>query len=660
MGNRIGLAVVCGGLVAALAGTASAADVVINEVDYDQPSTDAAEFIELKNTTTAAIDLSGYSVVLINGGVATPAPYRTITFPAATSLAAGDYYVICANPANTPNCDLDASPDTGWIQNGDPDAIVLYNGATPVDVLSYGGDTAGGFFEGSGLGLKDNALPSQGISRFPDGVDTDVNNVDFSIRCLTPGASNGAANSLCECGDGNVDAGESCDDGVTNGTTSCGCQTNCKFATTATTCGSSAATECTAPDTCDGAGACNSNDEVDGTVCNDGDASDCTGLCAAGACTAAQLPTGSACGDATDNACNGADTCDAAGVCQANLASAGAVCGSNVATACTAPDTCDGAGVCESHDAPINTPCGSATDDVCTNPDFCSGTGVCLRNDAANGTVCDDGDGNACTGTCLVGECLALNRPAGASCGDPRNDACTDPDTCNGGGACLTNHAANGTTCADDTFCNGNEMCQSGQCVLGMQPCGAGETCDDITNMCLTAPCGNGIVEGNEECDDANARDDDGCTACVIDAGFACGDEPSDCNETCGNGALDEFEQCDDGNTADDDGCDPSCRPEEGWQCAGTDPCTPDCGDGRLLGDEACDDGNDTSGDGCTACVVDTEWQCDTQEPTVCAPLATDDGGCSSSRFPSLGFLLLLAWWARSLYLRRRCPRLIA
>jgi hypothetical protein len=33
--------------------------LVINEVDYDQSSTDAAEFIELKNTGTEAVDLTG-------------------------------------------------------------------------------------------------------------------------------------------------------------------------------------------------------------------------------------------------------------------------------------------------------------------------------------------------------------------------------------------------------------------------------------------------------------------------------------------------------------------------------------------------------------------------------------------------------------------------
>jgi hypothetical protein len=46
---------------------AASTTLVINEIDYDQPGTDAAEFIELKNVGSSAIGLSGYSVELVNG-----------------------------------------------------------------------------------------------------------------------------------------------------------------------------------------------------------------------------------------------------------------------------------------------------------------------------------------------------------------------------------------------------------------------------------------------------------------------------------------------------------------------------------------------------------------------------------------------------------------
>lgn len=61
--------------------------------------------------------------------------------------------------------------------------------------------------------------------------------------------------------------------------------------------------------------------------------------------------------------------------------------------------------------------------------------------------------------------------------------------------------------------------------------------------------CGNGIVEGEEECDLGAANADDAaCTAgCELAA--------------CGDGLVrDDVEQCDDGNLIPGDGCDPSCK----------------------------------------------------------------------------------------------------
>lgn len=69
--------------------------IVINEVDYDQPGTDTAEFIELKNVGTSSIDLTGWNLQLVNGAVTTsPAIYTTLAL-APVTLAAGAYYVIC-------------------------------------------------------------------------------------------------------------------------------------------------------------------------------------------------------------------------------------------------------------------------------------------------------------------------------------------------------------------------------------------------------------------------------------------------------------------------------------------------------------------------------------------------------------------------------------
>ncbi len=169
-------------------GAPTAKELVINEIDYDQPGTDAAEFVEIRNNDSVSVDLSAYSLQFVNGNGG--AVYDTINLPA-VSLAAGDYFVVCANAATVANCDLDDSPDTNFIQNGAPDAVALYFGSTLIDTVSYEGDTVAPYTEGSGAGLVDDgASATEGISRCANGSDTDQNNVDFSLREITPGTAN--------------------------------------------------------------------------------------------------------------------------------------------------------------------------------------------------------------------------------------------------------------------------------------------------------------------------------------------------------------------------------------------------------------------------------------------------------------------------------------
>ncbi len=182
-------------------GTTGGGELVINEIDYDQPSTDTAEFIEIKNVGTGTVNLAGFALTLINGSGTSV--YSTIVLPS-VNLAAGDYFVVCANAATVFNCDLDVSPDSNLIQNGAPDAVALTFGATIVDTVSYEGDTGAPYTEGSGTGLEDPGTGSvggpddnKGISRFPDGTDTDVNNVDLITACITPGAANTSSASSC-------------------------------------------------------------------------------------------------------------------------------------------------------------------------------------------------------------------------------------------------------------------------------------------------------------------------------------------------------------------------------------------------------------------------------------------------------------------------------
>jgi cysteine-rich repeat protein len=49
--------------------------------------------------------------------------------------------------------------------------------------------------------------------------------------------------------------------------------------------------------------------------------------------------------------------------------------------------------------------------------------------------------------------------------------------------------------------------------------------------------CGNGVVEGKEECDDGDLQDNDGCSSlCKIEAGWSCAGHPSKCVRGSGGG----------------------------------------------------------------------------------------------------------------------------
>ena len=77
--------------------------------------------------------------------------------------------------------------------------------------------------------------------------------------------------------------------------------------------------------------------------------------------------------------------------------------------------------------------------------------------------------------------------------------------------------------------------------------------------------CGDGLVVGDEDCDDGNETDDDGCTDCFIDDGWECdNDEPSECTETGSDSDSDVDSDSDadsdsDQNSLTIDSC--ACRP---------------------------------------------------------------------------------------------------
>ena len=188
------------GIAAAVAGFSAQAQLVINEVDYDQLGTDAAEYIEILNVGATAFPLQYLQVVMVNGNAGGAVVYRTLESSSWPALGPGEYFVICASAA-VPECDAVVTPATNLIQNGSPDAIALVT-TQPVpmviDALSYGGSVPG-YTEGMGTPAEDsNLVGGISIGRYPDGADSGDNAVDFALMCSTPGAINLVDPTACD------------------------------------------------------------------------------------------------------------------------------------------------------------------------------------------------------------------------------------------------------------------------------------------------------------------------------------------------------------------------------------------------------------------------------------------------------------------------------
>jgi fibro-slime domain-containing protein len=137
---------------------------------------------------------------------------------------------------------------------------------------------------------------------------------------------------------------------------------------------------------------------------------------------------------------------------------------------------------------------------------------------------------------------------------------------------------------------------------------------------CSAVECGDGLVAGEEVCDDGKTSgvpiSGDGCVedCSAFEPFHVCPVQGGPCTKTslCGDGNVTADEACDDGNDALGDGCSTSCVVEVGWACPGGTNCDAVCGDGAIVGDEQCDD-QSASSPGCSAnCQLEPEYHCPT------------------------------------------------
>ena len=305
-------------------------------------------------------------------------------------------------------------------------------------------------------------------------------------------------------------------------------------------------------DECDPALGCKTTD-VDGGVCDDGDACTDNTECVTGECVGDDL--GCECQDDIDCKDLG-DKCTGGYICDKSDAVFKCVLDVSSVVTCPVPSGLDGACVA--------TEC---------NPQ----TGTCSTTIGLDGIQCNDG--SACTegDNCQAGAC----KGTATLCDD--GSECTF-DLCDPALGCVYPAVSGAKACSDGNACTTLDTCQGGVCQGGPGvECIDGNNCTEDT--CQAATGCEYLPQENLLCDD-----DDECTAVSKCVGLVCTSVTAT--------VCDDDNPCDGEETCDSDfGC------QEGTQldCDDQVPCTLDScveGDGCLnqLVDSECDDGKFCNG----------------------------------------------------------------
>ncbi|MFW2389296.1 MAG: hypothetical protein ACN4G0_13230, partial [Polyangiales bacterium] len=330
------------------------------------------------------------------------------------------------------------------------------------------------------------SMDGQCLSDLCDPVDLICACVDASDCGVDEVCDTNEAPNACEksglCGNGLVEAGETCDDGrLVSGD---GCSATC-------------------------------------FIDNQGNGSDCSNggnaACASGVCDTTETP----------------DTCEPSGSCGNSLLEAGESCDDgNVTSGDGCSATCFIDNLPNGSNCTVNgaAACASGVCDASETPDACEPSNVCGNGLGETGEACDDGNvtsGDGCSATCFID---AL--PNGSDCTNGGDAACASglcdttetPDRCEAPDSCGNGVVEAGETCDDGNVTSGDGC--SATCFPDNLPIGvdcslhgaaacASGVCDmtSVPARCEPAgACGNGLLEFPEACDDGNTFGGDGCS----------------------------------------------------------------------------------------------------------------------------------------------------
>ncbi|MEX2458755.1 MAG: lamin tail domain-containing protein [Actinomycetota bacterium] len=183
----------------ATSASAASSTLIITEIDYDQPGTDSAEFVEIYNAARTPATLDGIALVFFNAGTSPAEEYLRVVLSG--SLYPGGTATVSSPtlPTRIPGGALDfAFPgDQNQIQNGpDGAALVRLSTKSVIDAIAYEAAiptariTDGPVVDlGPSIGADDGGLADWSLFRPTMDLDTDTA-MDWRLWDSTPGGEN--------------------------------------------------------------------------------------------------------------------------------------------------------------------------------------------------------------------------------------------------------------------------------------------------------------------------------------------------------------------------------------------------------------------------------------------------------------------------------------